>query len=265
MIVSKTRLIQSPLKYTIEQERLNHLNPKATILGMAAAGKRLLNKLITGLSLSVLLWGAVSCTPAEQAVTEKGTEVAATATPQAAANQAGLETAVFAGGCFWCMEKPFDQLPGVVSTTSGYTGGSVENPTYEEVSGGGTGHYEAMEVRYDPDKVSYEKLLETFWVNVDPLDAKGQFCDKGDQYRSAIFYETPGQATEAKASKEAIAAKLAQPITTKILPAMPFYNAEDYHQNYYQTHAVRYRVYRYGCGRDQRLSEVWGANAPAHE
>ena len=244
--------------------RLNHLNYKATILSMAAVGKRLLNKLMTGLSLSVLLWGAVSCTPLGQAVPDKGVEVVSTATP-AAASEEGLETAVFAGGCFWCMEKPFDQLPGVASTTSGYTGGSVENPTYEEVSSGGTGHYEAMEVRYDPEQVSYEKLLETFWVNVDPLDDKGQFCDKGGQYRSAIFYDTPEQETEAKASEEAIAAKLAQPIATKILPAMPFYDAEDYHQNYYQTHPVRYRVYRYGCGRDQRLSEVWGADAPAHE
>ncbi len=236
-----------------------------------------MSKLLTGLSLSLLLWGAVSCTPAvensgssstgqqitEQVASENGLEVTSAKTQQA--NEKGLKTAVFAGGCFWCMEKPFDELSGVVSTTSGYTGGSVENPTYQEVSSGGTGHYEAMEVRYDPEQVSYETLLETFWVNVDPVDARGQFCDKGDQYRSAIFYETPEQADEAKVSKEAIAAKLAQPIATEILPAASFYNAEDYHQNYYKTHPVRYRVYRYGCGRDQRLSEVWGADAPAHE
>ncbi|MGB3296984.1 MAG: peptide-methionine (S)-S-oxide reductase MsrA [Phormidesmis sp.] len=252
-----------------------------------------MRKLLVGLSLSAVLFGAVSCTPiaqqradnssvsppmtepiteqvTRQAAAKPGIAVASSAdssTAQAAAE--GLETAIFAGGCFWCMEKPFDELPGVVSTTSGYTGGSVENPSYEEVSRGGTGHYEAMSVRYDPQQVSYEKLLETFWVNVDPVDARGQFCDKGDQYRSAIFYDTPEQAALAKDSKAAIATKLksqqAEPIATEILPAAPFYDAEDYHQNYYQTHPVRYRVYRYGCGRDQRLSEVWGADAPAHE
>ncbi|NJM96378.1 MAG: peptide-methionine (S)-S-oxide reductase MsrA [Phormidesmis sp. RL_2_1] len=175
-----------------------------------------------------------------------------------------LSTAIFAGGCFWCMEQPFDQLPGVVSTTSGYTGGTVENPTYAEVSGGSTGHVEAMEVRYDPQQVSYEKLLTTFWHNIDPLDNRGQFCDQGSQYRSAIFYDTAEQQALAEASKNEIAEQLDQPIATDILPAARFYDAEDYHQDYYQTHAVRYKVYRFGCGRDQRLSDLWGAEAPSH-
>ena len=162
------------------------------------------------------------------------------------------------------MEKPFDELPGVVSTTSGYTGGTVENPTYAEVSSGSTGHYEAMEVQYDPEQISYDQLLETFWYNIDPVDDRGQFCDKGDQYRSAIFYENPEQQQVAKDSKGAIANRLDQPIATEILPTAPFYDAEDYHQNYYQTHPVRYNFYRNACGRDRRLAEVWGDDAPAH-
>jgi peptide-methionine (S)-S-oxide reductase len=234
---------------------------------MTAANK-LLGKIVTGFSILLMLWGTVSCTPAtEQGARQspseaaKGIEVTAAETKD---TQENLETAVFAGGCFWCMEKPFDMLPGVASTTSGYTGGRVENPTYEEVSAGGTGHFEAVEVRYDPKQVSYETLLETFWVNVDPVDSRGQFCDKGDQYRSAIFYESPEQQAIAQAAKEAIATQLAQPIATEVLPAAPFYAAEDYHQNYYQTHATRYKVYRFGCGRDQRLASLWGADAPAH-
>jgi peptide-methionine (S)-S-oxide reductase len=174
-----------------------------------------------------------------------------------------LATATFAGGCFWCMEQPFDQLPGVVSTTSGYTGGQVENPSYAQVSAGETGHVEAMQVRYDPAQVSYETLLETFWHNIDPLDNLGQFCDKGSQYRSVVFYGNAEQQRLAEASKAAVAEKLNQPVATDILPADPFYNAEDYHQDYYKTRPVRYKVYRFGCGRDQRLSELWGA--PAHD
>ena len=163
------------------------------------------------------------------------------------------------------MEKPFDDLPGVVETTSGYTGGTVENPTYGQVSSGGTGHYEAMEVLYDSSQVSYDQLLDTFWVNVDPLDSRGQFCDKGDQYRSAIFYETPEQQAIATESKADVQTRLEDEVATEILPAATFYDAEDYHQNYYQTHAVRYKLYRYGCGRDQRLTQIWGDDAPAHE
>jgi peptide-methionine (S)-S-oxide reductase len=228
------------------------------MLGMTAENK-LASRIVTGLSILLVLWGTVSCTPAT------GQASGQTSAQEVSAPLADtLQTAVFAGGCFWCMEKPFDELPGVASTTSGYTGGRVENPTYEEVSAGGTGHFEAIEVRYDPKQVSYETLLKTFWVNVDPVDSRGQFCDKGDQYRSAIFYESPEQQAMASASKEAIATQLAQPIATEVIPAAPFYAAEDYHQNYYQTHATRYKVYRFSCGRDQRLTRLWGADAPAH-
>ncbi len=168
-------------------------------------------------------------------------------------------TAIFAGGCFWCMEKPFDELPGVSRTTSGYTGGTVANPSYMQVSGGGTGHVEAVKVTYDPVQVSYDELLEVFWHNVDPVDNRGQFCDKGSQYRSAIFYQDEPQAAAAEASKQALATtKFNQTVATEILPASAFYPAEDYHQNYYQTHPVRYKVYRYACGRDQRLEAIWG-------
>ncbi len=214
---------------------------------------QLVKKLVTGLSIFVLLWGAVSCG-------------AATGESMVANNDDGLSTAIFAGGCFWCMEQPFDALPGVVETTSGYTGGTVENPSYQEVSGGGTGHIEAMEVRYDAAQVDYETLLGTFWHNIDPLDDRGQFCDKGSQYRSAIFYDTPEQQALAEESKKAIAQSLNQgAIATEILPAATFYDAEDYHQNYYQTNPIRYKVYRFGCGRDRRLAEVWGDEAPAHD
>ncbi len=174
-------------------------------------------------------------------------------------------TATFAGGCFWCMEQPFDVLPGVTQTTSGYTGGSVENPTYYQVSDGDTGHFEAMQVQYDPTQVSYETLLDTFWHNIDPLDEQGQFCDKGSQYRSAIFYDTPEQQALAAQTKQTVANKFNQLIETDILPSAPFYSAEDYHQNYYQTRPLRYKVYRFGCGRDQRLSDLWGAEAPSHD
>ncbi|WP_448188060.1 peptide-methionine (S)-S-oxide reductase MsrA [Azospirillum sp. sgz301742] len=174
----------------------------------------------------------------------------------------GLATAVFAGGCFWCMEPPFDKLDGVASTTSGYTGGSVANPTYQQVSAGRTGHAEAVQVRYDPAKVSYAKLLEVFWHNIDPVDAGGQFCDRGNQYRSAIFVGNDEEKRLAEQSKEEVAARLKQKIATEIVPATTFYPAEDYHQDYYQKNPIRYHYYRYSCGRDKRLEAVWGA-APA--
>ncbi|MGB3767454.1 MAG: peptide-methionine (S)-S-oxide reductase MsrA [Phormidesmis sp.] len=246
---------------------------------MTSRKNRLLTQLFAGFSVLILSWGAVGCSQVDQTeVAQTKSSVAVPVTADAnsndikndikgnqAADDENLSTAVFAGGCFWCMEKPFDELPGVVETTSGYTGGTLENPTYQQVSSGGTGHYEAMEVRYDPQQVSYDQLLETFWVNIDPVDSKGQFCDKGDQYRSAIFYETPEQQQEAINSTEKIAERLGSAIATEILPAATFYDAEDYHQNYYQTHAVRYKLYRYGCGRDQRLTQIWGEDAPAHE
>jgi len=166
--------------------------------------------------------------------------------------------ATFAAGCFWCVEEAFDKLDGVLSTTSGYTGGQKPNPTYEEVSSGGTGHTEAVEVIYDPTRLSYDTLLQTFWRNVDAVDAGGQFCDRGSQYRSAIFYHSAEQQQKAEASKKQAAAELGQPIATEIVQAGPFYEAEAYHQDYYRTNPVRYRFYKWNCGRAQRLEELWG-------
>ena len=168
--------------------------------------------------------------------------------------------AIFAGGCFWCMEPPFDKLPGVISTTSGYTGGRVANPTYEQVSAGGTGHTEAMQVKYDPRKVSYATLLDTFWHNIDPVAVDRQFCDAGTQYRSAIFTTGPQQARLAADSKRQQQARFKQPIATQLVAATTFYPAETYHQDYYKKNPVRYKFYRYNCGRDQRLQEVWGSS-----
>ena len=169
-------------------------------------------------------------------------------------------TAIFAGGCFWCLESDFDKVPGVLSTTSGYTGGSLANPSYEQVSAGGTGHIEVVLVRFDPAQTSYAKLLETFWPNIDPLTATGQFCDIGSQYRSAIFYRSPEQQRLAEASKAALqaSARFAKPIVTEILPAGTFYPAEEYHQDYYRKNPLRYFYYRTRCGRDARLEELWG-------
>ena len=171
------------------------------------------------------------------------------------------EKAIFAGGCFWCMEPPFDKLDGVISTTSGYTSGHQKNPTYKQVSAGVTGHTEAIEIVFDPDKVSYEKLLEVFWLNIDPLNAKGQFCDYGTQYRTGIYYLDEQQQKLAEASLAGIKSKLNKPIATEIKAATQFYPAEDYHQNYYQVNPVRYNYYRWSCGRDQRLQELWGEQA----
>ena len=177
--------------------------------------------------------------------------------------QQDLARATFAGGCFWCMEPPYDKLPGVISTTSGYIGGEKSDPTYQEVSAGNTGHYEAVQVVYDPDQVSYDKLLEVFWVNVDPLDAGGQFCDRGDQYRTAIFYHDEQQQRLAEQSKGELAqsGRFEQPIVTPILPAETFWPAEDYHQDYYVNNSLRYKFYRYSCGRDDRLEQLWGEQA----
>lgn len=167
--------------------------------------------------------------------------------------------ATFAGGCFWCMEHPFDDLQGVTATTSGYMGGKVADPSYYQVSSGTTGHAEVIQVEYDSDIVSYETLLDTFWHNVDPLDDQGQFCDKGSQYRSIVFYHDDTQRQLAETSKQSVGKFFEQPITTEIVPAATFYPAENYHQNYYQTHPARYRLYRFGCGRDQRLADLWGS------
>jgi peptide-methionine (S)-S-oxide reductase len=174
-------------------------------------------------------------------------------------------TATFAGGCFWCMEPPFDKLDGVLSTTSGYTGGQKAQPTYEQVSAGGTGHAEAVQVVYEPARITYEKLLEVFWHNIDPLARDRQFCDVGSQYRSAIFVHDDTQRQAAEASRRQLEAsgRLPGPIVTEIVPAGPFYPAEDYHQDYYEKNPLRYKFYRWNCGRDQRLAEVWG-EPPTH-
>ena len=175
----------------------------------------------------------------------------------------GHAVATFAGGCFWCMEPPYDKLPGVLSTTSGYMGGAKKNPTYEEVSGGATGHTEVVQVLYDPSKVSYEKLLDVFWVNVDPTVKDRQFCDVGSQYRTAIFVGSPEQRKAAEASKAALekSKPFKDAIVTPIVDAGEFWPAEDYHQDYYQKNPVRYSYYRTGCGRDARLKQLWGDRA----
>jgi peptide-methionine (S)-S-oxide reductase len=171
-----------------------------------------------------------------------------------------LETATFAGGCFWCMEEAFDKVNGVVSTTSGYTGGQKKNPTYEEVSSGATGHAEAVQIIYDPAIISYAKLLDAFWHNIDPTTADRQFCDKGTQYRSAIFYHSEDQKRRAEESRQALerSRPFKGPIVTQLASASEFYPAEEYHQNFYQKNPFRYKFYKYNCGRAQRLEEVWG-------
>jgi peptide-methionine (S)-S-oxide reductase len=176
-------------------------------------------------------------------------------------------SAVFAGGCFWCEETAFEGLPGVLSVTSGYTGGQVKNPTYEQVSGGGTGHAESVEVVYDPAKTTYEKLLEVFWHNVDPFQKDGQFCDHGTQYRSAIFYRDEAQKKAAEESKRKLEEdpKFKGKIVTQIVPASTFYPAEEYHQDFWKKSPARYYSYREGCGRDARLKQIWGEAAGGHK
>jgi peptide-methionine (S)-S-oxide reductase len=172
----------------------------------------------------------------------------------------GTAKATFAGGCFWCMEPPYDKLPGVLSTTSGYMGGKKRSPTYEEVSTGATGHTEVVQVVYDPAQVSYEKLLEVFWRNIDPTVRDQQFCDVGSQYRTAVFYHDEEQKRRAEASKAALekSKPFKAPIVTPVQAAGEFWPAEDYHQDYYKKNPVRYKYYRTGCGRDERLKQLWG-------
>ena len=191
---------------------------------------------------------------------------AARGTESPAAPDARLEVSTFAGGCFWCMVPPFAKLEGVVSITSGYTGGHVKDPTYEQVSRGGTGHVEAVQMMYDPRKISYEKLLEVFWHNVDPTASDHQFCDYGDPYRSEIFYHTETQKRLAEQSKAVIekSKPFKDPIVTKITAASAFYKAEEYHQDFYQKNPIRYKYYRYHCGRDGRLQELWGKTQTGH-
>ncbi|MEM9903482.1 MAG: peptide-methionine (S)-S-oxide reductase MsrA [Cyanobacteria bacterium P01_D01_bin.44] len=211
---------------------------------------------LLGILLSFLIgWGMLNPAYAQAATPALASTTSATDAPEISPSVA---KATFAGGCFWCMEHPFDQLGGVLSTTSGYTGGDYANPSYSEVSSGMTGHLESVKISYDPAQVSYEQLLSVFWHNIDPLDERGQFCDKGSQYRSAVFYHDEQQQQLAEVTKQDVAEQFDHPVATEILPAQEFYAAEDYHQNYYQTHPVRYRVYRFGCGRDQRLTKLWG-------
>jgi peptide methionine sulfoxide reductase msrA/msrB len=174
-----------------------------------------------------------------------------------------LKTATFAGGCFWCVESDFEKVDGVVEAVSGYTGGHEPNPTYKEVSAGGTGHTEAVQVHYDPTKITYKELLDVFWRHVDPTDASGQFVDRGSQYRPAIFYHDEEQKRIAEESKAELekSGRFSKPIVTEIVPLFEFYTAEDYHQDYYEKNPLRYRYYRYGSGRDQFLDRTWASEA----
>ena len=185
------------------------------------------------------------------------------ASPAFAQRNPNLDRAIFAGGCFWCTEVDFDKVPGVVTTISGYIGGRTENPTYDQISRGNTGHAEAVEVTFDPSKVTYDKLVEIFWRTIDPLDKGGQFCDRGDQYRPEIFVTSPDQRKVAEASKGALVAskRFKQPIVVEITNATKFTAAEDYHQDFYKKSPVRYYTYRAGCGRDARLDSLWGGEA----
>ena len=189
------------------------------------------------------------------------------------AHAASSERAYFAGGCFWCVEADFEKLKGVREVVSGYTGGTVANPTYKQVTRGGTGHFEAVEVRYDPAKISYDQLLHAFFRSVDPTDAGGQFCDRGESYRTAIFVSSPQERAAAEAAKAAAESDLGRKIVTPILDAKPFYDAEDYHQDYYKKSDIvltrrgpkkmmdAYKFYRDACGRDKRVRELWGGSA----
>jgi peptide-methionine (S)-S-oxide reductase len=177
-----------------------------------------------------------------------------------AQTSAAQAVATFGGGCFWCVEADFDKVAGVISTTSGYTGGKTPNPTYQQVSAGGTGHVEVVRIVYDPAKVSYEKLLDVIWRNIDPVAKDQQFCDAGDQYRSAIIVHDDAQRRLAESTKKKLetSGRFDAPIQTQILVAGAFYPAEDYHQDYYQKNPARYKYYRWNCGRDQRLEQLWG-------
>ena len=181
------------------------------------------------------------------------------ASQQPAPGAGAQAQAVFATGCFWCTESDFDKVPGVISTTSGYTGGKLANPTYEQVSAGGTGHIEAVQVVYDPKRVTYGALAVHAMRTSDPLDAGGQFCDRGYQYRAALFAANPAERRAAEAAKARASAVLKKPVATLILPAARFYPAETYHQDYYKKNPIRYKYYRQRCGRDARVKEVWGS------
>jgi peptide-methionine (S)-S-oxide reductase len=201
---------------------------------------------------SRLLWSVLLAALAAQP-----THAATGAAPAAAP---ALEKATFAGGCFWCMETAFEGIPGVASVTSGFSGGAEKNPTYQQVSAGKTGHMESVQVQYDPRRISYGKLLTIFWHNIDPTQGDGQFCDRGAQYRSAIFYGSAEERRLALASERTAAAELRvkKPIVTRVIPFTAFYPAEEYHQDYYKKNPVRFNFYKYSCGRARRLEELWG-------
>jgi peptide-methionine (S)-S-oxide reductase len=209
---------------------------------------------LTKITLVVVTFLSSSCQTSEQ----RGQDL--TPAEASTVETKNLAVATFAGGCFWCMEPPFDKLTGVISTTSGYIGGHKSNPSYEEVSSGWTGHAEAVQVAYDSTRISYIDLLEVFWRNIDPLATNRQFCDAGSQYRSAIFYHNDEQRRLAEASKQKLeqAGRFDRPIVTEIVPATEFYPAEEYHQDFYKKNPIRYKAYRTGCGRDRRLKELWG-------
>jgi peptide-methionine (S)-S-oxide reductase len=212
-------------------------------------------------ALAVAMFGISACSGAQGAPdAARAKDSAAAAQPTTAA---ALDTATFAGGCFWCMEPPFDKLPGVRSTTSGYMGGTLRDPTYEQVSAGETGHAEVVQVVFDPSRVSYARLLEVFWRNIDPVTPDRQFCDAGTQYRSAIFFHDAAQEQAARATKAELARsrRFTRPIVTEVVAAAPFYVAEAYHQDYYTKNPLRYKYYRGRCGRDDRLEELWGKQA----
>ena len=214
----------------------------------------------TALSL-MLLHSAVAMTAAAPASAPgRTTKASAPVAPQ------GSATATFAGGCFWCMEPPFEALPGVISVTSGFSGGMERNPTYQDVSAGKTGHTEAVQVLYDPKRITYEALLRVYWHNVDPTSGDGQFCDRGKQYRPAIFYHNAAERRVAQESRTRAKQELLvkNPIMVQILPLMAFYPAEDYHQDYYKKNPKHYQEYRTGCGRDRRLRQLWGDAAAHH-
>jgi peptide-methionine (S)-S-oxide reductase len=216
---------------------------------------------IEGCLLTALLAGVLAAGAAARA--SEPAQPAAPPSPPAQERPTATATAIFAGGCFWCMESEFDDLDGVLDTTSGYTGGHVANPTYEQVSSGETGHAEALRVTYDPARVTYARLLAVFWRNIDPMTADAQFCDRGSQYRSAIFFADEEQRRAAEASRAELEAskRFDKPIVTEISPASTFYPAEEHHQDYYEKNPLRYRLYRNGCGRDARLKQLWGEEA----
>ena len=204
------------------------------------------------IALLALAAAIAGCTPDYQPKVEDGPRDATAAAP------GKTESAIFAGGCFWCTESDFEKVGGVTAAISGYVGGTLANPSYEQVSAGGTGHYEAVLVRYDPARVSYDQLADYYFRTVDPTDAGGQFCDRGDSYRTAIFVANDAQRQVAEAEKAEAAKILAKPIATQILPAGHFYPAEGYHQDYYKKNDLKYHFYRSRCGRDERLAELWG-------